>query len=305
MVRAGDQTWTLTSGDLARLLTVDLTTGQVLVDEKALADWLAARAAAFDRPAVEARLVVGETVALQPGQTGRQIDRPAALQALRSALRGEAGEISLPVQTLSPPVTAAMLQAAFDRARQLTAGDLRLTYGDRSWTLPRAALLAALQITGSGPATQVGLKREALAERLAPIRQAIDQPARDARFRFQNGRVEVVAPEQEGRSVDVAATVEQIERALLAGRTEVPLVVRAASSRSTRHWDRPPLTPATRSAGGSRWPTRRCGRSPRWPEGSARWPRRSSTPSSGPGWRSSSATRTCTGSRATGCRPGG
>lgn len=229
VVRAGDQTWTLTAGDLARLLTVDLTTGQVLVEEKALADWLAARAAAFDRPAVEARLVVGETVVLQPEQAGRQIDRPAALQALRSALRGEAGEIALPVQTLRPPVTAAMLQVAFDRAQRLVAGDLRLTYGDRSWTLPRAALLAALQITGSGPATQVGLRREALAERLAPIRQAVDQPARDARFRFQNGRVEVVAPEQEGRSVDVAATVEQIERALLAGRTEVPLVVRVTS----------------------------------------------------------------------------
>ncbi|MBW2278749.1 MAG: VanW family protein, partial [Deltaproteobacteria bacterium] len=68
----------------------------------------------------------------------------------------------------------------------------------------------------------VSLLSDAAVESLVSFKDTIDQSPVNARFNFTSG---VVEPEQEGRSLDVYATLARLDHALAEGRTEVELAV--------------------------------------------------------------------------------
>jgi vancomycin resistance protein YoaR len=68
----------------------------------------------------------------------------------------------------------------------------------------------------------VALQEPALRRRLEAIKREVDRPARDAVYQFETG---TVLPEEPGQSLDVAASLDAIRRALRQGRPEAALIV--------------------------------------------------------------------------------
>lgn len=74
------------------------------------------------------------------------------------------------------------------------------------------------------------LNAEKAAEVLARIAARVDQPARDARVNTDEG---TIAPDQEGRKVDVWATLDALDAALRSGGEEVEVAVLRTAARRT------------------------------------------------------------------------
>jgi vancomycin resistance protein YoaR len=77
----------------------------------------------------------------------------------------------------------------------------------------------------------VSLLSDAAVESVVAFKDTIDQPAVNARFDFAAGQV---VTEQEGRSLDVYATLARLDHALAEGRSEVDLVVEKVPARVSK-----------------------------------------------------------------------
>jgi len=113
VLRRAEQSWTWQPNKLAELLTVKAEHGQVTVeiDPDRLARAVEKLAQLVDTGSAEPRVAFrgGKLKITQPGQTGWQLKQPEAGAAITQALRRPKRELALPVQELTPQVTAKTL----------------------------------------------------------------------------------------------------------------------------------------------------------------------------------------------------
>ncbi len=180
--------------------------------------WLAPQ---VEQPARDASVrIEGLRVIATPAQRGRDLDGDALLPALRAHVLGEAtGDIQLAFIETDPLILEA--DAARKQAEALLAAPILLTHNERAWALDRAALaqmiLIAPQQDADGKARLVAsLDRAQLAAYLKSIARDLNQPARDARLKFENGALSVIVPSQYGQLLDADAAAKQLEQQLLA-----------------------------------------------------------------------------------------
>jgi vancomycin resistance protein YoaR len=112
-LRRAEQSWTWQPDKLAELLALKTEHGQmtVEVDPERLARAVEKLAQLVDTGSAEPRVAFrgGKLRITQPGQTGWQLKQPEAVAAITQALRQPTREIALPVQELTPQVTAKTL----------------------------------------------------------------------------------------------------------------------------------------------------------------------------------------------------
>src|SRR5215213_1236697 len=113
VLRRAEQSWTRQPNKLAELLAVKSDHGQVTVevDPDRLARAVEKLAQLVDTGSAEPRVAFhgGKPKITQLGQTGWQLKQPEAVAAISQALRQPRREIALPVQELTPQVTAKTL----------------------------------------------------------------------------------------------------------------------------------------------------------------------------------------------------
>jgi len=113
VLRRADQSWTWQPNKLAELLVVKAEHGKmaVEVDPDRVARAVEKLAQLVDTGSAEPRVAFrgGKLKITQPGQTGWQLKQPEAVAAISQALRQPRREIALPVQELTPQVTAKTL----------------------------------------------------------------------------------------------------------------------------------------------------------------------------------------------------
>lgn len=113
VLRRADQSWTWQPNKLAELLAVKTERGQmtVEVDPDRVARAVEKLAQLVDTGSAEPRVAFrgGKLKITQPGQTGWQLKQPEAITAISQALRQPKRELALPVQELTPQVTAKTL----------------------------------------------------------------------------------------------------------------------------------------------------------------------------------------------------
>jgi len=223
-----------------RLLVYSETFSPVVVyDERVARLYLEALAEQVDLPSTDATLSLnGLTPVVNPSLAGRYLDVEATLAALAPALsRLAPAEIELVIRPLPPPVADA--EPARAEAATLLAGPLTLVLahpreGDPGpWVLLPEQLVTLLVVRAESGQLHAALNEaplRAYVEELAPL--LASEPT-DARFHFNDvtGQLEPISPSQEGRALDVGASVVRVVQELAAGNRYVPLVVQAVPPR--------------------------------------------------------------------------
>lgn len=206
-------------------------------DESLAYEYLGRIAAWVDQPVVEASLSIeGEQIVAVPGQVGRHVDIPrtsASLSAQFSSLTD--GLLPLIVEKTPPEILDASEQEQV--ARQILSAPLTLRLPDMKegdpgpWGIPphqlaRMLVVQRVQDTG-GTQYQVVLDEEALKTYLGALGPDIARYSRNARFIFNDDtrRLDLLQPAVIGRSLDVDASIEEINQILMSGGHEVNLHV--------------------------------------------------------------------------------
>ncbi|HEU5101085.1 MAG TPA: peptidoglycan binding domain-containing protein [Roseiflexaceae bacterium] len=113
VLRRAEQSWNWPPNKLAELLTLKTEQGRMSVDVDAerLARAVEKLAQLVDSGSAEPRVAFrgGKPRIVEPGQTGWQLKQPEAAAAIVAALRQSKRDIALPVQELTPQVTAKTL----------------------------------------------------------------------------------------------------------------------------------------------------------------------------------------------------
>ena len=213
----------------------------VIIDERVAHNYLQNIADQIDQPEVEADLQLsGTDVSYTPGQIGRLLNVDEALKSVMQLLESfKDGEIQLDIAEQSPTILDASSQA--EALRKAVSGPLTLTIPDPQpgdpgpWTLDQAQLASMIAVgrvkTDAGWQFQVGIDDQALAQFLGQIEPLVNQDSKNARFYFENSspsQLELIAPAVTGRTLDMAATRDEINEKLFQGEHSLPLVLTLA-----------------------------------------------------------------------------
>ncbi|HWQ14771.1 MAG TPA: VanW family protein, partial [Roseiflexaceae bacterium] len=112
-LRQGERSWTWEVDRVAELLAVAVADGHMTVDvdQQRLERAVEKLAQVVDSPSVEPRVAFrnGRLRIVAEGRTGLRLDQPATVAALRAALRTREHTLELPVEPVTPQITAETL----------------------------------------------------------------------------------------------------------------------------------------------------------------------------------------------------
>jgi vancomycin resistance protein YoaR len=209
----------------------------ILFDERVANGYLQNIAAQLDQPVVETDLHLnGTDIVYTPGQTGRVLNVDATFAHLLTQISTfQDGEVPLIVEEQSSLVVDASTQA--DALRQILSEPLSLAIQDGQpgdpgpWTIEPADLAGMLAVERVKTTTaweyQVSADVRAWTEFLAPIAPLVNQKSQNARFYFDDptGQLVLVQSATVGRTLDVTATIAEINQKLLQGEHAISLVI--------------------------------------------------------------------------------
>lgn len=189
-------------------------------DETMAQQYVSVLAAQVDRqPRDPSYRLEGMQLIETPALAGRRLDGDETLARIKkfaehqSNTMDPAGEIALPIQDVPPhAVDAKKAQAQIDAFLQ---APLVLKFQDRAWAIDQAALARLLTLqpasNPNGSLTyQVELNEAAIRLQVEALAREINQTPRDARFHFDNGALTPIVMSQEGRELNVDATVQAV-----------------------------------------------------------------------------------------------
>ena len=209
----------------------------IIFDQSVAYAYLQRLAIEINQPAIEASLAIqGTEIVAQPGQLGRFLNVDAALISLSAQLKTfRDGEVDLIVDETLPQLLDVSSQA--DIARQILSAPLTLSLSGANqfdpgpWTYDVqtvANMLLVRKIDGeNGSKLEVALEPGALYEHLNGIASEVDRPSENARFIFNDEarQLDVLRPSVIGRIVDVDASVQLINEAILTGAHDIAVQV--------------------------------------------------------------------------------
>jgi len=180
----------------------------------------------------------GVTPVVEPARVGRRLDVDATLAELSPALmRLAPAEVSLVMEAIPPSISDA--GPALAEAEHLLDGSLTLTVADpreedpEPWVISPEQLVEMLTVRPEEGVLHTSLNRDRLRlylEKLAPA-LAIDPV--DARFHFNEatGQLVPIKESEEGRALDVEASLDRIVDTLRRGDRHVALAVEEIAPR--------------------------------------------------------------------------
>lgn len=203
---------------------------RAVLDQRLAGQYLNTLAAAIDRPTREASVSVkGLGIEVHPGQIGRRLDIPAALELLTPSItRFFDVDLALPIEESPPAVLDASEIAAI--ARTILAEPLVITSefaGPWSIEPQQLAEMLSFELVEVGDRQQYTIRIDQ-APLLAVLEPLIDDLAaepQNARFVFNDTtrQLELLQPAVIGRRLDLETTLAAITEQLLAGEHRVPL----------------------------------------------------------------------------------
>ena len=205
----------------------------IVFDQRVAFRYLSQIATQVNQPMTEASLSLnGTEVVAQPGQVGRELKMDATLIFLGGQLQAfRDGEVPLVIQEVQPQILDVSAQA--DAARQILSQPLTLLIPNASAGDPGPyvynqqilANLLAVQRTQDG--VHVMLNSTGLRDLLTPVKQQLDRSASNAKFIFndETRQLDLMEDSKVGRAMDMDASMQAINDALLRGEHNVPLVV--------------------------------------------------------------------------------
>jgi vancomycin resistance protein YoaR len=210
-------------------------TPALIFDERLAENYLRGLASEIDKPTVEASLEInGTDVVVKPGQIGRTLDIYATRDLIQTQVQTLIdGEVPLVIYEDEPAILDASEQA--ELAQQILSAPLVISMPGTSegdpgpWRFEPEDLAQMLTIervdTPEGAAYQVGLDTSELRMFLTEIAPGLDKQAESARFIFNDDtrELDIIQPAVIGQTLDIEATIQAINQALIAGEHRVKL----------------------------------------------------------------------------------
>jgi vancomycin resistance protein YoaR len=210
----------------------------IVFDQRVANQYLQILAKKIDQPALEASLhLEGTNVVAQVGQVGRTLNVAATLTYLGARLQTFSdGEVPLVVQETQPSLVDVSSQA--DAARNILSQPLQLVMpnagpGDPGpWVYsPQivANMLGVVRVqNGDNADLQLVLNPDSVRQMLANIATKVDRPAVNAQFHFDPTTKQLVlkASSVTGRSIDIDASVQAINDAVVRGDHTIPIILK-------------------------------------------------------------------------------
>ncbi|HRY63176.1 MAG TPA: VanW family protein [Patescibacteria group bacterium] len=217
------------------------------IKEKEVGEILKEKFGQLEEPGEEAELVfAAEGPIVSEEKIGRVFDYEQALAGLKENIfKLDNREINLVMVNDLPQVTKekvenllTLVEPAVDLApitlkfKEEAEGKI-LT--DKKWTIKKSEWQAWLKAKDNGQGeAYIGIDETKASERLKEIAEGIDQPAKDARFTMQDGRVVEFQSSQDGRVVNIEETIQTIEiKVLREKNSEVDLMMTIDKSQLT------------------------------------------------------------------------
>ena len=213
---------------------------RVSFDPERLRAYLAAIAAGFDQPAIEADLELPPTggVQVQPGQPGRVVDIEAAIQALGDLTQpGSPGrELHLRFREDQPAYTTAEAEAAIAVLSQMVSAPILLMHRTRGWVIEPAQIRTALRVDKRDGEFVPTLEFTRFNDLFQTIERTLSAESKQTVFEYDEASDRVLAfePGHVGQRLDRPALERAIlERVTATGdrRLEIPLIL------LNREWD--------------------------------------------------------------------
>lgn len=201
---------------------------QVAVDEAELESYLQNNFSEYETPAKDARLAYSadeDEFTVESSNEGEIFDYPALVQETYAQF---ASLLATPIPFDSeldvPEVSDDEAEELRDEAKTaLERAPLTLHVEDKTFEISREDFADWLQATPQG----LGLDPVAVEDRLAGIAEEVDQPAKQGRFRFVDGKIEQFEDGQQGKVLDIPASIDLIaQRVLQEQGSDVTLYVR-------------------------------------------------------------------------------
>ncbi len=209
----------------------------VAVSDAALGYALDQMAAEVDQQPRNAGLARhGLRIETERERLGRSLDRAAASELVvreLAALERPSGVTALPVRTVTPQVTAAMLSSAARTARIAVSAPVSLRSTTRSWLLPRGRIASLLELPRGG-ATRLQIAGPGADAYFRQLSRRVGRRPVDAHFATAGESITVV-PAKHGVELDVPVTARALLRAATSRTSRVArlAVATATPSRST------------------------------------------------------------------------
>lgn len=242
MLEGGVARWQVAPRELLQFAHVRPSDDGTLViafDRQALEAYVTALAAQSFTAPVDAsvRWEDGRFVVVPPVD-GYELDPAATADAIIAGIESGRHLVEVRLAPVPARVTLEMAQAAAAEAQRIASRPVTVTWEGGSAELSPDQLASALVFApqeeqGTVVGLAVEVDRERLAELLSPLQDAVQAAPQDAELRYYDGQVRVVKPEQPGRELDVEASVDAVRQAILDGRSEVALAVRAVEPQVT------------------------------------------------------------------------
>jgi vancomycin resistance protein YoaR len=212
----------------------------IVFDERVAHGYLQNIATRMNQPVLETDLHLnGTEVVYLQGQTGRLLNVDVTLANLLAQLSTfRDGEVQLVIEEQSPLIMDASAQA--ETLRHILSAPLTIYISDPQpgdpgpWTLEPSVVADMLTVgrlqTDAGWQYQVSVDAEALEQFLAPIAPLVNRSPQNARFYFDDptGQLVLDQPATEGRTLDMADTLDTLDQELLQGEHNIPIVITLA-----------------------------------------------------------------------------
>jgi vancomycin resistance protein YoaR len=230
IIHGEDTSWAMSQADIRSIVAVGGDTHSLVVNRDAVQQFVESIAAATDRDARDADITVENSALVAvPGQTGIRVQVAETANLIIGALEQGLGSVTLAYESQPPQISTEQAAAAVADGEAMLERGLTLTWDEEREAVSRQQLLRALTVTldpGSNAPFTFGFNREALGKELAPLFEDLESPVREPVLRYVDGEITIAAPGQDGTSVDVDATVDNVISAILAGETSAELVVK-------------------------------------------------------------------------------
>lgn len=237
-ISALDSQWHVPIEALQPLFGFDPATAKLRVDTRPLIALVENLAAEIDREAVNADITVDENgrLAAVPSVTAAEVDVEASVAAIADGLLQGDDTVSLVVAETPPAIVDAEAAAAVEYGESLLSPGITLSWQGGEGQLDRADLLGALTIRirpGQDEPFLYGLDPDLIHESLSRYAAEFDIAVQDARWRLNDGKIQLAIPESKGRELELDTGVRSVMAAFLDHESEVMLSVRTITPRWT------------------------------------------------------------------------
>lgn len=223
VVHSTDQTWTMDQPTLAAAVAYTLVDGKLTLalNPTRVQPFFATISKVVDKPGGNAKIVLDNNgkYTITPAKEGIGLDEAASLATINAALSGGSHEANLTITQQLPAILGSDLEPIRARLETIVNTPVAIRVdGFKTRTLVKADIQPLIRLVEQPTQPEkvaITLDDAGVKALVQVLAGEINQPVKDAKFRFVNTTIQDVEKSQDGREVQYAGTTTALREAIL------------------------------------------------------------------------------------------